>query len=277
MYLNYMTDVIRNVAVITKINSIQAEEAATRITKLLSAREVKVYCVYPLIVEYSAPKTLEELKRINIDLIFAIGGDGTTLRAFRIIPCETPVFSMNIGGNRGILSEAGVDSIDDAINSILEGRYFYDCRLRIQASIEGRATPAALNDFLLTRINLTRTPTISLRFMNDEIKQRMDGILISTPTGSTGHSFSIGSPVLHERMNCLMLSPIASVNRMPQLIIPTEEVEVKSTHDANLIIDGQEMFRVIAGQSVKISRFYPDARFIRLHKKGMRQLAKLGF
>jgi NAD+ kinase len=273
-----MADVIRNVAVITKINSVEAEEAARRITKLLTSREVKVYCVYPLILEeYSTSKTPEELKRINLDLIFAIGGDGTTLRAFRIIPCKIPVFSMNIGGNRGILAEAGVDSIDDAINSIVEGRYFYDSRLRIQAAVEGTTTPAALNDFLFTRINLTRTPTISLRFMNDEVKQRMDGILISTPTGSTGHSFSIGSPVLHEAMNCLMLSPIASVNRMPKLIIPTEGVEIKSTHDANLIIDGQEIFKVIAGQSVKISRFYPDAQFIRLRKKGMRQLAKLGF
>jgi NAD+ kinase len=74
-----------------------------------------------------------------------------------------------------------------------------------------------------------------------------------------------------------MISPIASVNRMPQIIIPNEEIEIKSTHDANLIIDGQEVLRVIAGQSVKISRFYPDARFVRIHKKGMRQLAKLGF
>jgi NAD+ kinase len=272
-----MTDVICNVAVITKINSIEAEEAARRITKLLSNRQVKVYCVSPLLVENSTSTTPEELKRINLDLIFAIGGDGTTLRAFRIIPCKIPLFSMNIGGNRGILAEAGVDSIDDAINAILEGRYFHESRLRIQASIDGTITHAALNDFLFTRINLTRTPTLSLRFMNDEIKQRMDGILISTPTGSTGHSFSIGSPVLHEGLNCLMLSPIASVNRMPQLIIPTEEIEIKSTLDANLITDGQEVFRVIAGQTVKISRFYPDAQFIRLHKKGMRQLAKLGF
>jgi NAD+ kinase len=184
---------------------------------------------------------------------------------------------MNIGGNRGILAEAGIDSIDDAINSILTGHYFYDSRLRIQASVDGTTTPAALNDFLFTRINLTRTPTLSLRFMNDEVKERMDGILISTPTGSTGHSFSIGSPVMHESLNCLMISPIASVNRMPQIIIPNEEIEIKSSHDANLIIDGQEVLMVIAGQSVKISRFYPDAQFIRIHKKGMRQLAKLGF
>ena len=273
-----MTEVIRSVAVIAKTNNIQAEEAARRITKLLYDRQVKVYCVSPLLLENATSTAPEEFKRINLDLIFAIGGDGTTLRAFRIIPCKVPLFSMNIGGNRGILAEAGIDSIDDAINSILARHYFYDSRLRIQASVDGTTTPAALNDFLFTRINLTRTPTLSLRFMNDEMKERMDGILVSTPTGSTGHSFSIGSPVIHESLNCFMISPIASVNRMPQIIIPpTEEIEIKSNLDANLIIDGQEVLRVIAGQSVKISRFYPDAEFIRIHKKGMRQLAKLGF
>ena len=64
-----MAGAICNVAVITKINSIQAEEAARRITKLLTSREIKVYCVYPLILEeYSTSKSLEELKIINLDL-----------------------------------------------------------------------------------------------------------------------------------------------------------------------------------------------------------------
>src|SRR5215204_1139889 len=187
-----MTEVIRSVAIIAKTNNIQAEDAARRITKLLYDRQIKVYCVSPLLMENGTSTTPEELKRINL--------------------CKVPLFSMNIGGNRGILAEAGIDSIDDAINSILTGHYFYDSRLRIQASVDGTTTPAALNDFLFTRINLTRTPTLSLRFMNDEVKERMDGILISTPTGSTGNSFSIGSPVMHESLNCLMISPIASVN-----------------------------------------------------------------
>jgi NAD+ kinase len=272
-----MTEVIRNVAVIAKINSVQAENGVRRITQLLCDRHVKVYCVSPLVIKNSISINAEELKGIDLDLIFAIGGDGTTLRAFRIIPCHVPLFSMNIGGTRGILAETGIDSIDTAITAILEGRYFYDSRIRIQASIEGMTTPAALNDLLFTRINWTRTPTISLRFINDEIKQRMDGILISTPTGSTGHSFSVGGPILHEGLDCLMLSPFASVNRMPQMIIPAKELEIKSTHDANLIIDGQEVLKVFAGQSIKIFRFYPDAQFIRLQKKGMRQLARLGF
>jgi NAD+ kinase len=126
-------------------------------------------------------------------------------------------------------------------------------------------------------VSLTRTPAISIKLMGDEIKQRMDGIVISTPTGSTGHSFSIGGPVLHEGMNCLILSPIASVNRMPQLVVPVEEITIQSSHESHLIVDGQETFKVEPERPIRILRYSEDATFLRLEKKGMRQLAKLGF
>lgn len=272
-----MAETIRNVAIITKFNSIEAERAASKITELLIRKQIEVYSIVPSIVRNSTSVTPEELRDINLDLIFAVGGDGTTLRAFRIISHKTPIFSMNVGGNRGILSEIGVDSIDFAIKSILAGHYFYDSRIRIQASFNGKLIPPALNDIVLTRINLTRTPILSISLMDDQIKQRMDGIIISTPTGSTGHSYSNGGPVLYEGLNCLILNPIASVNRMPELVVPSANIEIESTHDANLTIDGQEVFKVTAGQNVKISRFSADAQFIRLNKRGMGQLKKLGF
>jgi NAD+ kinase len=264
-------------AIITKKDNSEAEAAANRVARLLGKNKVKVYCVLPLKIEGATPVSEEELKDAKMDLVFAIGGDGTTLRAFRTIPGRAPLFSINSGGHRGILSEVGADSIEQAINVILAGKYFYDSRIRIRAFVNGKALPSALNDILITRVSLTRTPLVSIRLMGDEIKQRMDGIVVSTPTGSTGHSFSIGGPVLHEGMSCLILSPIASVNRMPQLVIPVEDIVVQSTHESHVIIDGQETFRVDADRPIKISRFSDDATFLRLQKKGMRQLAKLGF
>lgn len=272
-----MAPSIRNVAIITKIGSSEAEAAAGRVARLFNKNKIKTYAVLPLKIESSASVKPEELKDIMLDLVFAIGGDGTTLRAFRVIPGKAPLFSINSGGHRGVLSEADADMIDEVVAAILAGKYFYDSRTRIQASAGKKVFPPALNDILVTRVSLTRTPLVSIRLMGDEIKQRMDGIVVSTPTGSTGHSFSIGGPVLHEGMSCLILSPLASVNRMPQLVIPVEEITVQSTHESHLIIDGQETFRVNADQSIRISRFPDDAVFLRLQKKGMRQLAKLGF
>jgi NAD+ kinase len=272
-----MVPSIRSVAIITKNDNSEAEAAANRVYRLLAKNKAKVYCVVPLKIDGATPVRQEELKDARLDLAFAIGGDGTTLRAFRAMPAKVPLFSINSGGHRGILSEAGADSIDEAVSMIFAGKYFYDSRIRIRASVNGKAFPPALNDILITRVSLTRTPLVSIKLMGDEIKQRMDGIVVSTPTGSTGHSFSIGGPVLHEGMSCLILSPIASVNRMPQLVIPVEDIVVQSSHESHVIIDGQETFRVDADKPIKISRFSDDATFLRLQKKGMRQLAKLGF
>ena len=272
-----MAPKIRNAAIMTKIGSREAEADAVRVARLLNASKVKVYSILPLKIDGTASVTQEELKEVKIDLVFAIGGDGTTLRAFRTIPGNILLFSINSGGHRGILSEANADAIDESVDAILEGRYFYDSRTRIHDSVGKTVFPPALNDILVTRMSLTRTPLISIKLMGDEIKQRMDGIVISTPTGSTGHSFSIGGPVLHEGMSCLILSPIASVNRMPQLVIPVEEITIQSTYESHLIVDGQETFRVEPDQPIRISHYADDATFLRLQKKGMRQLAKLGF
>jgi NAD+ kinase len=273
-----MAQNIRNVAIITKTGSNEADSAAIKVATLLNRRKIKVHTVLPFIMEDATPITPDqELKDIKLDLVFAIGGDGTTLRAFRTVPGKVPLFSINSGGHRGILSEIDTESIDEAVNTILAGKYFYDRRIRIQASVNGTLFPPVLNDILIVRVNLTRTPLLSVMLMGDEIKQRMDGIVVSTPTGSTGHSFSVGGPVLHEGMSCLSLTPIASVNRMPQLVIPPEEILIRSTHESHMILDGQETFKIHADESINILRCSDDAIFLRLQKKGMRQLAKLGF
>ena len=268
---------IRAVAIITKIGSIEAEEAAAKVTTLLTKEKIKSYSVLPLKIDGVNSMRPEDLAKIKLDLIFAIGGDGTTLRAFRVIPGNAPLFGINSGGHRGILAEIDSNSIDAAIAAIISGKYFYDSRIRIQAFSGSTAFPPALNDILITRVSLTRTPAMSIKLMGDEIKQRMDGIVISTPTGSTGHSFSIGGPVLHEGMDCLILSPLASVNRMPQLVMPVEEITIQSSHESHLIVDGQETFKVDPERPIRILRYSEDATFLRLQKKGMRQLAKLGF
>jgi len=262
---------------ITKLGTSEAEAAANKVAVLLNKSKINTYAVLPLKIDGSPSVTPEELKYVKLDLVFAIGGDGTTLRAFRVIPGKAPLFSINSGGHRGILSEADAGTIDQVVAAILADKYFFDSRIRIQAAVGRKTFPPALNDIIITRVSLTRTPMVSIKLMGDEIKQRMDGIVISTPTGSTGHSFSIGGPVLHEGMSCLILSPLASVNRMPQLVIPVEEIAIQSTHESHLIIDGQETFKVEADQPIRISRFPDDAVFLRLQKKGMRQLVKLGF
>lgn len=268
---------VRAVAIIAKRSNAEAKAAAERIAGMIDSKSVSAYAISPLRIKGAVTIGAEEAKDKKVDLVFAVGGDGTTLKAFRSIPGDIPLLSINVGGHRGILSEVDTDNMQSAIQDILDGKGFYDSRIRIQAFSGKTAFPPALNEILITRADLSRTPTISIKLMGDEKSHRMDGIVISTPTGSTGHNLSIGGPVLHEGMSCLILSPIAPVNKMPQLVIPIEEIVVKSSHKSHLVIDGQEKYVIKAGQEVRIARYPYDVRFLRLNKKGMRQLAKLGF
>lgn len=271
-----MSKIIRNVAIITKINNDEAYRTAKGVSKLLLERNVNVFSIHPLSGQNMTSITAESVREHDLDLILAIGGDGTTLKAFRIPPFRIPVMSVNIGGHRGILSELGSGSIECIVQSLLSGNHFHDCRMRIQAFVEGIRTPPALNDILLTRQSLTRTPVLSITIMGEKIQEKMDGIIISTPTGSTGHSFSLGGPVIQEHLQCMMISPVASISRFPILVLPVEDIQITSSHETALILDGQETHVIPAGQKITISRSPVDACFLRLKKKGTRQLEKLG-
>jgi NAD+ kinase len=175
---------IGNVAIITKNQNMVATESKEYITKLLLEKNIKVYSIPPFEISYFPTLQYKFTPPVEkIDLIISIGGDGTTLRAFRFYPSNIPVFSINVGGTRGILSEIKVDTIADSINTITKGNFFYDERIRIQVSYLDKLFPPALNDVLFFRSNLTRTPSITIRYRGDKITQRMDGLLISTPTG----------------------------------------------------------------------------------------------
>jgi NAD+ kinase len=107
--------------------------------------------------------------------------------------------------------------------------------------------------------------------------QRMDGVIISTPSGSTGHSLSIGGPVLHESLDVLIITPVAPVHRLPSIVVPDEKVEITCSHDCNIVMDAQIVKQASFGELVTIKKFKNQAVFIRLKKKGLRQMGKLGF
>ncbi|MGD1834337.1 MAG: NAD(+)/NADH kinase [Nitrososphaeraceae archaeon] len=263
---------IRNIAITTKKNNQNAENISYHISDLLNKLDVKVHNI-----SFLKNEQLDDFNNENLDVIIAIGGDGTTLRTFRSFCNDIPVLSINAGGNRGILSESQIGSVDTSIKSLINGDFFYDSRIRIQASASNQTYPPALNDILFLRSNLTRTPSILIKFRDHEIIQRMDGLLISTPTGSTGHSISFGDSIIHEELDCMILNPIACLNRMPSMVIPCEELYVQSNHECAIIIDGQEKFILAKESPIRISKFPINARFIRFKRNGLEQLKKLGF
>jgi NAD+ kinase len=104
----------------------------------------------------------------------------------------------------------------------------------------------------------------------------MDGLIVTTPTGSTGHSFSYGSPFVQGTLDVLTLTPLAPIYRFPPIILAPTRIKVKGDYALQLVIDGQETFRVEADIEVSFKRNEKDAVFVRFEKAGAyRQLSNL--
>jgi len=269
---------LNNVAVVSKFGSKQAEDAARKVAKKLLARKAKVYTVSPVDVKGAKKVSdLEELRTAKLDLTITLGGDGTTLRTFRYLENEVPNLAINVGGNRGILSEITLPQIDTAIDQIISDNIFLDRRIRVVASCNDEDFPPALNEIFINRQNLTKTSLFEIRFQNDTATQKMDGVIVATPSGSTGHSYSLGGPILHESLDVLIITPVAPVNKLPSIVVPDEKVEIISNHDSNIIMDAQVIKTARFDDVITIRKYKKQAVFVRLKKQGLRQMSKLGF
>ena len=269
---------INKVAIVSKFGSKESEKAAIKIAKKLLKLKSQVYTITPVSVDGAKKiNSLEELNKISLDLAITLGGDGTTLRTFRSLENNTPLLAINVGGNRGILSEIILSEIDKAIQHIKKNEIWLDKRTRVTAACNGEVFQPALNEIYINRKNLTKTAEFEIKFQNDTVKQKMDGVIISTPSGSTGHSLSIGGPVLHESLDVLIITPVAPVHRLPSIVVPDEKVEIKCSHDCNIVMDAQAVKSASFGDLITIKKFKKQAVFVRLKKKGLRQMSKLGF
>ena len=186
------------------------------------------------------------------DITFVIGGDGTLLRAARFYAKENiPVLGINVG-RLGFLAQAGADEINGVIEAISEGRYYTEERIMLQSG-----EYVALNDFVIKGCNPSRTSKFFLeingKFVCDYIA---DGLIISTPTGSTAYGLSAGGPVLHPELDAIVIVPICphTLNARPLVVPSCEHITVKTSDDLlSVSIDGFVTTKCVEKTSVKIA------------------------
>ena len=186
------------------------------------------------------------------DFVFVIGGDGTLLRAARFYSgAKIPVMGINVG-RLGFLAQAGVREIESVIEAVTEGRYCTEDRLMLESG-----DYIALNDFVIKGCLTGRTSKFFLeingKFVCDYIA---DGLIVSTPTGSTAYGLSAGGPVLHPELDAIVIVPICphTLNARP-LVVPSGEVITVKTADEllSVSIDGFVTTNCISKTSIKIA------------------------
>ncbi len=210
---------------------------------------------------------------LDISAIISLGGDGTLLR---ILPAAAsigiPVLGVNMG-RVGFLLEADEDELETAVQRLVDRDYRIEERMMLRCRPNGREGMLVMNDVALTR---GKNPgSIEVRATADHeliFTSHGDGVLVSTPTGTTGYALSAGGPVVYPTLESMLVVPICShvVSQRP-IVLPAEHTirleAAPSAIECQVIMDGQVTLPVTGAVSVEIARAPEKARFIRFKEQ----------
>jgi NAD+ kinase len=217
-------------------------------------------------------RTREEIGE-SCDLVIVIGGDGTLLNAARsLAEYEVPLVGVNIG-HLGFLTDIPWDHTEQKLNEILSGQHEIEERLLLHAKVlrEGAhiSDNIAFNDVVVHKWEEARMlefeTSINGRFVNT---QRSDGLIISTPTGSTAYALSGGGPILHANMHAIALVPICphTLSQRPLVIDGDADVEITISEAgharAQVTCDGQINLGVMAGDKIQVRRYAKKIKIV---------------
>lgn len=210
----------------------------------------------------------------DLDAVIVLGGDGALLRASRLVaPRGTPLLAVNVGW-LGFLTELEADELPGALPRLLQGQYTIEERMMLRAEHvhEGghESSLIALNDAVITRGTFARIIRIQVAVGEETVLDFSgDGIVVATPTGSTGYSLSAGGPIVNPRIPSLVLTPICphALASRSVVVHPDEPivVRVKASHpDIMMTVDGQVGRPVASGDEITITRADEPVRLLRL-------------
>lgn len=261
-----MTINIKTIGIIAKDDSEAVRQTVSQLVEFLTqkGREVLFDQSADGLIENSESISREALAQQS-DLVIVVGGDGTFLSAVRsLADYGTPVLGINLG-RLGFLVDISPDNMLEHLQQILDGQYVDESRFLLEADVirsgEIVAQADAFNDVVVHIRDVARMiefeTYINGQFVN---YQRSDGLVISTPTGSTAYALSSGGPLLHATLDAIVLVPICphTLSNRPLVINANSTVEVvigdsKQT-TSQVTFDGQTAFDVIAGDRIVVRK-----------------------
>ena len=261
---------IKKVGVVVKPDHAEALETACELSGWLESRGIELVG-RPITGSDAVRQPGCDIEQIDaeqfstdVDLVVVLGGDGTMIAAARLIgDHDVPVLGVNYG-SLGYLTDFRIEEMFPTLETVLAGEFAIDRRVMLRAEhwrggkkiAEGRV----LNDVVINKAALARIIEIETRFNGLFINSfRADGLIVSTPTGSTAYNLSAGGPIVFPSMNAVVLTPICpfTLTNRPIVIPDTAEIELQLVNENEgvvLTLDGQIGHSLRAGDLVKIRK-----------------------
>lgn len=273
------------IAVFPNVNKPQSPEVLRRIFAFYRDKDVRL--ILPIdesrffdMEEYGVP----DIEKIPADLALSLGGDGTLLGVCRRYGAMAmPVCGVNIG-TLGFMADIELSELETKLQKILAGDYRIEHRLLLAGFVRShgkeRFLGHAINDVVVTKGGVARMLHLGLS-INDShlIDYKADGVIVSSPTGSTAYSLSAGGPIMNPTIRALLVTPIcAHTFNMRPLVVGEEDVvriEIAAIHqDIIVTFDGQESFRLLPGDEVMVMKSNVQAGIVKFDDKDYYQILR---
>lgn len=249
------------------------ENAVEQVNEFLATRDLTVVCNEPLSFLPSLDVISIKEFKTQCDLTIAIGGDGTLLSASRALAgSNMPVVGINVG-RLGFLADVTLANLSHQLDAILSGHYRDDSRFLLNASITGstKSPSIAMNDVVIhsyQNLHMIEFEThINGRFLNS---QRADGIVVSTPTGSTAYAMSAGGPILDVDLDVVVLASVCphTLSNRPLVVSANNVIEITLSENnvttAMVTCDGRPGLVLQPGDTVRIEKHENRIRLLHL-------------
>lgn len=262
---------IKRIGIVLKPHQPDALKTMCELTTWLAQREITLVGgpeIERARIEQQTGCALEEVATeqlaANVDLILVLGGDGTMIAAARLMgDTEVPVLGVNYGG-LGYLAEFRIEELYEALESILAGNYRVDKRVMLDVKLlrgdEEVSRNRVLNDVVINKSALARIIEIEA-YLNQQFVNsfRADGLIVSTPTGSTAYNLSAGGPVIFPSMNAVVITPICPFTLSNRPIVVPDDAVIElllktDQEDVALTLDGQVGFPLRVDDRVAIRK-----------------------
>jgi len=269
---------VQRILIIANLSKNEAEALVGTITTYLRDRG---YSVTVLAFQGKPPQFVME----PFDLAFSLGGDGTVLFAARLLADQgVPILPINLG-NFGFITEIAKEEWQEAFERYLDGTLRIGERMMLEVKVFREGTcvhsQTALNDMVISSAGISKIVNLSVCLSQLPIvRYRADGVIVSTPTGSTAYSAAAGGPILHPEMEAMILIPICpfTLSHRP-LVIPATEyiaitVDAKQRADIILTSDGQIVVPLQPLDQITIEAADVRVRLIQTHKRSFYTVLK---
>ena len=268
--------VFQNVGLIAKHGDRRVGEALRRLIVVLRDRGREVVLdnrSRDACPDCSLPVVARDEIGQRCDLVVVVAGDGTFLGAARtLVDQEVPLLGVNLG-RLGFLADVMPDEMSDRLNEILDGDFVEEKRFLLDVTVERNAVPmfsgTALNEVVIHKSSMARLVEFETYIDGHLVnRQRSDGLIVATPTGSTAYALSGGGPIVHPSLDAVVLVPICphTLSSRPVVVGGGSVVEAVLGDDAEssvqLSCDGQTTLELAAGDRIAIRKHRPDLRLI---------------